>query len=284
MEKIFNTKEELFDHLVENKEDLMYAKKCTIKEGDSIDFEVIAKYENGVEIPMDSFKSAEERFIATKISSRDSNSGVVKVRAIINTTNWMDSHKDVHIPGLWNRSIKNNKRIKHLQEHTMKFDHIIADKDDLDVSVQKFKWKELGYDIDGETEALTFDSTVREKRNSKMFKEYASGNVDNHSVGMQYVKLKLAVNSDKEGHKEEKANWDTYFPMIANKEEAERHGHFWAVLEAKAHEGSAVVNGSNSMTPTLPRKTHAVEEETQPDTTSLEERELNKFFNIKNEK
>lgn len=283
MEKNFNTKEELFDHLIENKEDLMYAKKCTIKQGDSLDFEVVTKYENGVEVPMEAFKSGDERLTAVKVSSQDASSGVVKVEAVINTTNWMDSHKDVHINGIWNRSIKNNKRIKHLQEHEMRFDKIIADKEDLKVSVEEFTWKELGYDMEGKTEALLFKSTVKEERNPAMFKEYGSGNVDNHSVGMQYVKLKLAVNSDKDGHKEEKANWDTYFPMVANKKEAERHGYFWAVLEAKAHEGSAVVNGSNSMTPTLSRDKHIEVEETQPDTLSLEESELNKFFNIKNE-
>lgn len=280
MEKNFSTKEELFDHLIANKEDLMYAKKCTIKEGDSFDGTEVSDAQG---ITLEHYATKNDKFVAAKVASPDENIGQINVKAVINTTNWMDSHKDVHIPGLWKRSLNNNKRIKHLQEHEMRFDKIIADKEDLKVEVKTMPWSELGFDLEGKTEALIFDSVVKENRNPAMFKEYAEGNVDNHSVGMQYVKLKLAVNSDKEGHKEEKANWETYYPMVANKEEAERNGYFWAVLEAKVHEGSAVVNGSNAMTPTLTQseKTTQEEVETQPDVESLEEMAIKQFLNIK---
>ena len=273
--KKFKTKEELFDHLVENKDDMIYAKKCEIKNADpfsGVDVETITGTPLSHEMA-----SKSENLTMAEVQDEP----VVKVRAVINTTNWMDSHQDVHIKGIWNRSVKNNKRIKHIQEHKLTFDKIIADKEDLKVSVKNMTWKELGYDVDGETEALIFDSNVRKDRNPAMFKEYASDNVDNHSVGMQYVKIKLAVNSDKDGHKVEKANWDEYFPVIANKEEAERNGYFWAVLEAKVLEGSAVVNGSNSMTPTLPRNKHVdPEPQPQPDPASLEEKAIKEFLNL----
>lgn len=269
----FKTKEELFDHLIANKDDLMYAKKCAIKHGDSMGVGlVIEKSEVAAVIA----KSAEG------IAAQPTTS-TLKVRAVINTTNWMDSHKDVHIPGLWNRSLKNNKRIKHLQEHQMSFSKIIADKDDLKAYTKKMSWKELGFDLDGETEALIFDANVKASRNAEMYKEYSDGNVDNHSVGMQYVKLKLAVNSTKEGHKSEKANWDEYISQVANKEEAEKHGYMWIVTEAKAMEGSAVVNGSNAMTPTLTQSKATQEEvpEAQLDAKSLEEKAIKEFLNIK---
>lgn len=38
--------------------------------------------------------------------------------------------------------------------------------------------------------------------------------------------------------------------MVVNIEDAEAQGYFWAVLEAKIIEGSAVVKGSNYITPT----------------------------------
>jgi len=38
---------------------------------------------------------------------------------------------------------------------------------------------------------------------------------------------------------------------VINQEEAKEQGYFWAVTEAKLVEGSAVVKGSNSYTPTL---------------------------------
>ena len=41
----------------------------------------------------------------------------ILVKAIINTTGLIDSHQDLHIPGIWNKSVKENKSILHVQEH-----------------------------------------------------------------------------------------------------------------------------------------------------------------------
>jgi hypothetical protein len=73
-----------------------------------------------------------------------------------------------------------------------------------------------------------------------MFNQYAKGYVKEHSVGMRYVKLELAVNSDSKYEQEEKAIWDKYIDEIVNKVQIEEQS-YWAVSEAKAIEGSAVV-------------------------------------------
>jgi trehalose/maltose hydrolase-like predicted phosphorylase len=39
----------------------------------------------------------------------------------------MDSHSDVHIPGIWNKSLKDNPIQLHLQEHEMAFANVISD-------------------------------------------------------------------------------------------------------------------------------------------------------------
>jgi hypothetical protein len=236
---------ELFKYLKENKEDFIYAKKNEFKKADSM---------------IASAPVLSETFI-DKAEGNDTKTEV-KVRAIINTTNVVDSHKDVHIDGIWNKSLQENTNIKFLQEHQMSFKTIIADKDDLDVSVNSVTWKSMGFDFEGKTEALTFDATVKQSRNNDMFKEYANKNVDNHSVGMRYVKLALAVNSEDEDYKEEKAVWDKHYDVIANKVELEKDNYFWAVTEAKVIEGSAVVMGSNSFTPTQQAKADASVEPT----------------------
>ena len=115
-------------------------------------------------------------------------------------------------------------------------------------------WKSLGLPYDGTTEALIFESTIEKKRNEFMLNQYANGWVKNHSVGMRYVQLDLAINSEAEWNKEEKDLWDKFYPVIANKETADERGYFWVVKEAKIIEGSAVVMGSNSATPTLENK------------------------------
>jgi|14BtaG_2_1085337.scaffolds.fasta_scaffold19904_3 hypothetical protein len=225
---------ELHAFLKENKSDLIYAKKSAIKTSDSISS--VSLMGNNID--------------AKKGFSND-NKDEIKVRAIINTTNVIDSHKDVHLDGIWNKSLKENKNIKFLQEHKMSFKTIIADRDDLKVSSNNVSWKSLGYDFEGKTDALTFDATIKRNRNKEMFKEYSEGNVDNHSVGMQYVKMELALYSEDEDYEEEKAVWDKYIDKIANKDVAIKSSYFWAVSEAKVIEGSAVVMGSNSFTPTI---------------------------------
>ena len=84
-----------------------------------------------------------------------------------------------------------------------------------------------------------------------MAEQYAKGYVTNHSVGMQYVKIEMAINSESKFDVEEKATWDKYINQIVNRDEVELDGYFFAVTEAKVIEGSAVLLGSNYVTPTI---------------------------------
>lgn len=245
--KEFATKEELFKALKDNKKELISLKKSITKQADAVSFGY-----------SDDFVVGE----ANKEETNDNNNpDVLNVKVVINTTNFLDSHGDVHINGIWNKSVKDNVSFLHLQEHEREFDKVITDT--AKGSVQSMTWKELGLPYLGITEALIFDSQIQKKRNEFMLNQYANGWVKNHSVGMRYVSLNLAVNSEAEWDKEEKAIWDKYYPNIANKELADEKGYFWAVTEAKIIEGSAVVMGSNSATPTLNNKSEAVEDTTE---------------------
>jgi len=228
----FKTKKERIDFVVQNKDKLIAAKKAQVKHADGI----IAPPTIGTN------KSGTEKAAGDTESE-------LKRRLVINTTNWMDSHEDVHLPGLWSKSLQENKMIMFLQEHKMAFSNIIADGEELSAGVQNYKFRDLGFDIDGETQALVFDATIKRDRNPYMFEQYKNDRVRNHSVGMQYVKLLLAIND--EDYPEHKEVWDKYYPEIANKERADEVGLFWAVKEAKVIEGSAVPIGSNTITPTL---------------------------------
>lgn len=235
----FDTEKELHKYIVENEKDLHYQKKQELKHADGFATITAPLIELGKQV----IKSEE----LLEKSSLD-------VVAIINTTNLLDSHGDVHIKGLWEKSIAENKLIKHTQEHRMTFDKIISDKEDLKVYTKEFTWKELGYDAEGKTQALVFESKVKKNRNGFMFKQYAEGHVDNHSVGMRYVKIATCIRD--EDYPEQFENWEKYAPLVANKADLEKTSYFWAVLEAKAIEGSAVPLGSNFVTPTQSVKGH----------------------------
>lgn len=231
----FETKKELLDFLVENQKTITAQKKAILKHADGVSHmsSLFDKNDNAIK--------ANEPIEPT--------TDQLKVRVVINTTNLLDSHMDVHIPNLWKKSLSENKMGMHLQEHRMSFDKIISDGKELKAYTKNYNWSELGYDFSGKTQALVFDSTIKKNRNEFMFDQYAKGFVRNHSVGMRYVKLVFCVNDESYGAEYEA--WEKYYPQIVNPEVADKKGYFWAVTEAKFIEGSAVPIGSNWATPTL---------------------------------
>src|SRR5688572_5767281 len=44
-------------------------------------------------------------------------SDIIEVKAVINTTNVIDSHMDLHLPGIWNKTVKDNPWSFHLKQH-----------------------------------------------------------------------------------------------------------------------------------------------------------------------
>jgi hypothetical protein len=211
------------------------------------------------------------------------NAEIINVKAVINTTNVIDSHMDCHIPGLWKKTLSETKLLYLLQEHDMKFDKIISDSvnDELKAYTQKIAWNKLGQTFEGNTEALIFEGKVKKDVNEFMFNLYKNGRVLNHSVGMRYVKIYLCINSTEAYYASEKDNWDKYYPEVANKEIADERGYFWAVTEAKVIEGSAVVKGSNEFTPTLEIEAEKQEPEESTQETEIKEEPIIEITQIR---
>lgn len=231
----FETRKELFDFLAANRDKIISHKRDTVKHSEAISNDCFL------------FIEKENAFKANMPVANPSDD--LKVKVVINTTNLMDSHGDVHIPGIWKKSLSENKMLVFLQEHCMAFDKVIADDKDLKAYTEKIPWKDLGYKFEGITEALIFEATIRKARNPFMHDQYSKGYVRNHSVGMRYMDIVLCINDDEYGAEYEA--WEKYYPYVANKDRADDAGYFWAVKQAKAIEGSAVVIGSNTATPTL---------------------------------
>lgn len=232
----FDTQEEMFKALVDSMDSILTVRKNAFKETDGIGFYYIEEIKN-------------EEAIKANLPIQNADLTETKVKVVMNTIGLLDSHGDVHIKDIWKRTLSREDRKLHLQEHKRDFDKVIAD--DALAYVSTLSWKTLGAPYEGSTQALIFESVVKQSRNKEMFNQYKNGWVKNHSVGMQYVDMKYCMNSELDWAKDYKANWDKYYPMIANKEDADKRGYFTAVLEAKLVEGSAVLFGSNWISPTL---------------------------------
>lgn len=235
--KEFATKEELFRELILNEKTLISQKKGINKEADSVSYFVEVDNQKG------------ETVKASSTTPQLMEAGKMKAKLVINTTGLLDSHSDVHIKGLWKKSVDEQKGLLLLQEHQMKFDKIISD--NVKTALKTITWKSLGFNLDGSTQALVFETEIDKNRNEFMFEQYAKGYVKEHSVGMRYVKIEMAINSDEKWASDYKDTWDKYYEEIVNKSDADAQGYFWAVTEAKIIEGSAVVKGSNFATPTI---------------------------------
>lgn len=234
--KSFSTADEAMKELILNKKTLISQKKSAVKFSDAIPFS-----------GSPSIEKAATKAEGETPSLADATS--IKISAVSNACNYYDSHGDVSINGSWNRTAKNQKNGLHLQEHKNQFDKLISD--EVTFSVEIKTWKELGYDYEGSTECLVMHSKADKETNPFMFDKYVKGKVKNHSSGLMYVNMVLAMNNSADWAKEEKEAWDKYYPAIANKDDVDQRGYFWAVLEQKILENSAVLRGSNPATPTI---------------------------------
>jgi len=273
LNKEFDSKGEMFAQLKANKENILALKKSVIKNSESISInsELVNKQlENGT--------------IKGKVEFKGEGGYYYPV---INTTNIMDSHKDVHFDGLWDKSIpEQSGKTFYALNHTLEIGKIIAYPKDVEIFTHKFAFKDLGSDLEGSTQALIYKVKLQEYANKDAV--YAIENklpVEN-SIRMAYVKIEMGIDSDEEHYKEEKAYYDKHIGKIANKEEVAKEGYFFGVHEAKIYkEGSLVLEGSNSVTPILyasepGKSTHAeTQESTEEKANKQALLELNEFLN-----
>lgn len=171
----------------------------------------------------------------------------IRVKLVGNTAYWMDTHWDVLLPGCWAKSIQEGKGRKHLHDHIYRLDAEVGDV--ANIYASQVSLAELGIAKAGTAECLIYESDVRKSYNPKVFDKYKAGKVSQHSIGMQYVKMALAIN-DPDNEKEYDF-WNKHIDQVINREEAEELGFFWVISEVRLLEVSAVLFGANELTPTL---------------------------------
>ena len=170
--------------------------------------------------------------------------------AIINSTNVMDSHNDVHTDSIWNKSaIEKNGKISYLVDHDFSVEGLVVHKSNVEIQLHKTTFKDLGYELEGNTTILVYKMRESDILHDKMAKIVSKRGQIENSVKMEYVTTVLCVNSDLEELKDEKRDYDKYISSVGNRAVVDEQGYFFAQTEAKiVDEGSAVLEGSNSST------------------------------------
>lgn len=225
--KSFNNKNDFIQFLKKNKEDLYRLKKMEYKESTPI-------------VPINMITTSFQPKVNVTTDK-------IRIKAIINSTNVIDSHMDLHLPSIWNKTVSDNPYSFHLKEHKRSFEDVISNKAKSYNEIMTFK--DIGIDSEMSFVANINDFVLEEKDFPYMFKMYAEGKVTAHSVGMKYVKISLAY-YDEDDEKELNYFNESKAKAI-NPEVADENGYLWVIQEAQKIEGSAVVFASNSITPTL---------------------------------
>jgi hypothetical protein len=236
LNKEFATKAEMFAELKANRDKIIGLKKAAIKNSDPVSFAVKGS---------STIKATAEDSAPVAIGSH--------IYAIINCTNWLDSHGDVHLDGIWDQSVKDNKgKLYYIINHELELGKVISYPDEVVPSVQNLTWTDLGQPYAGNTQALMFDALLTEASNKDAATAIIAKKAIQNSVRMQYIDIILCIDDSSDDYKQEYANFYKYLAVIANKQDAMDAGYFWAVAQAKiVKEGSAVLFGSNEATPIL---------------------------------
>jgi len=240
-DKVFQTKEELFIELKANNDFIIDAKKSQIykscEKGQSVSVKSI-----------DLLKFSEEN----KALKLDENYYYL----VVNSTNILDSHEDLHVNGIWNKSVKEIQGKNYLvEDHDLEISKVIVRKEHIEIFTAIVPFSILGKNYQGNTEVLVYKVPKNQVKNPIVKEWLDSGDSIEASVRMQYVTILLAMDSNAPDDATEKKNYDDYIGLIANKDEFEYISHFYIVKEAKnVKESSLVPFGSNWVTGKLESK------------------------------
>ncbi len=243
LNKTFSDKEAMFKELAQNEEIIIDAKKS----------EVYKSIDKGVQLVtnQESIKKALESTTNKGIKFDND-----YYYFVVNSANILDSHSDVHVDGNWNKNVKDQQgKVYLVFDHSLKRSDIIAMRKDVEMFTASIQFSLLGKSYEGETYSLVY-KVAKDKIVNKEAKEWLQeGHELEASVRMQYIKMESAFNSDNPDYAKQKATFDEYYPLIANKEDFDEINYFWVVKEAKnVFESSLVLFGSNSATGVINNK------------------------------
>jgi hypothetical protein len=176
------------------------------------------------------------------------NSNELWVKTVANACYWVDSDMDVLIKDSSKKTISQRKGLLvHLHDHVHEVEAQVGDVQD--VYLEDVALRKLGLNKSGTTQCIIFETLLQRDYNPRVFDLYKAAKIKQHSIGLQYVRIELAINAPE--YEKEMDFWNKYYGDILNKDVVDEAGFFWVVQEIKLLENSCVLFGANELTPTL---------------------------------
>ena len=238
LDKSFENKEQLFRELRTRKSEIIGIKKAQIHKSFEKDSSITIKARS-----LDLSKVSE----ANKAINFDDNYYYLAV----NSTRILDSHDDVHLDNIWNKSVKDLQGKNYLVDtHVLSVNTTIVRKENIEMLTAMIPFSMIGKSYKGDTQVLIYKFPKDKVIDAKAKEWLDSGDDIEASVKMRYTDIVLAMNSEHPDDKEELKEYKKYIDSIANKEDFENEIYFfWAVKQAQnMHESSLVLFASNSST------------------------------------
>lgn len=193
----------------------------------------------------------------------------LRVNIVGNAAWYCDQYLDVLTDKSYDKTIE-QKSVggvfpPHIKDHIYSSTSHVGDV--LNVYTKRIQLKKLGLQQDGSTVCVCWETDIRKAYDEKVFLFYGNGKINQHSIGLWYVKIELAVND--ENYQKEYEIWKKNYEKIINKEPVDKYGFFWLVSEIKLIEVSCVLFGANELTPTLSSVESKSITDEEPVTTTL---------------
>jgi len=127
----------------------------------------------------------------------------------VNSTGVLDSHEDLHVEGLWNKSIKEQQGRNYLvEDHQLDIKSVIVRKEHIEMFTASIPFTMLGLPYEGNTQALVYKFPKNQVKNEKLKEWLDSGDAIEASVRMQYVTFDLCMDTNDPDDATAKANYD----------------------------------------------------------------------------
>lgn len=261
LNKEFETKEEMFKELKSNLDLIIDKKKSEFQHSCDKGTAISCKSLNGLKLD-----DAEK-------ASIDIDNDYYYI--VVNSTNILDSHEDLHVDGIWNKSVQEQQGKNYLvTDHELEIANVVVRKEHIEMFVANVSFKSLGYPYAGSTQILVYKFR-KDRVLIQAVKDWLdSGDEIQASVRMRYITIEFAMDSNDPEYATEKKRYDQYKTKIANADDFDYIYYFYVIKEAaNQRESSLVVAGSNHVTGNVIRP--KAQKEVEPeDSTLIENKEV----------